>query len=210
MPGPSTRGALGRHPAEHPLQADQFADLLFVAQPVLEADGHAVRAQQMEHARDGRLRIGRFALNEQDIDRFHAARVGGGADGNMSITAVADKPEAVAVVDAVYVLPPNVDQGDVQPAFGQQAAKQASHCAGTDNGDRRFPVLHAFLLYFLSCRRISGVGQGLARMAPPHAGLNLLRRRLLSSISVSDRGANTGCRPAAGEPLDFDQPARLQ
>ena len=144
---PFYRCALGCHAAKHALHANDFANVLFIAQPVLEADGDGVLSQEMQNPPHRRLGIGSFALNEDNIHRVQAARVCGRADGNMAIAAVADDLEAVPV-DAIYMILPHIDQGHVQPTLCQQPPEQTAHRASANNGDCRFPNHHAQLLSY--------------------------------------------------------------
>ena len=56
--------------------------------------------------------------------------------GDTPVAAVPDHPQA-ALSNRVDVLPPGIDQGDVQPSFGHQPAEQAAHGAGTEHYDMR-------------------------------------------------------------------------
>ncbi len=89
-----------------------------------------------------RLLVGeRLALKQNHVGTGDAARISGGFDLYRAITSDADDTQP-ARADRVDVLGPGVDQGDVQSAFGEQAAEQTAHGAGADDHDAGLVEAH--------------------------------------------------------------------
>jgi hypothetical protein len=103
---------------------------------VLERDRDRRAAEQVLARCAPPPRWRRLALEQHDVGGSPRG-VGRSPDLDGAVAADADDAQPVGL-DRRDVLRPGIDQRDVEPAFGEQAAEQAAHRAGADHNDFGF------------------------------------------------------------------------